>query len=66
MTVKTVKMITKDIGVLDLSPITEDIVFNDGVKLFFGTDKDAWFTWNNTAQKFELWVKGVRKGAWSL
>lgn len=56
--------VERDVFMVELSPITEDIVFNDGVKLYFGTDKDAYFTWNNADQRFELWIGGIKKAQW--
>ena len=61
---KIVTIIDEDIGIVELSPITQNIRFNDGVRLIFGTDSDAYFVWNNTAQKFELWVKDRKRVDW--
>ena len=47
-------IIDKDVGIVDIG--STDIIFNDDIKLFFGTDKDSYLTWNSVLSRFELWI----------
>lgn len=56
--------IDEDTFLIDISPLNEPITFNDDVRLYFGTDQDAYLVWNGTTNRLELWVNGRRR--WAL